>query len=306
MVTDYSCTQCLKKLSCRDSYVKHLRYHNSKQHSKFKCEKCEYAARDSCNLRRHHKQKHSIDDVPRMSVGGMDVDAVGSGRMDNVSDEGHMVDLPKVSAQEVTATRAAVQASYVTKEKHVREKLLDIFQDINVGVEGKNEKDVFEVQDNTLLVRRSVPISPNKDSKVPLSECGMEDVSVVSVGMGNVSDKVYKVGFPEVSAVEVMPLKLQIRPRRIRCMSGTSCRTTPRILRWRWRTGTRRRRWWWCIPLLSRALSGSLLTLTMKMKIRQLMNILQTKTLKILRCDFLLSPAFLRVKPRKNFVCTNS
>ena len=197
MVTAYSCTQCLKKLSCRDSYVKHLRYHNSKQHSKFKCEKCEYAARDSCNLRRHHKQKHSIDDVPRMSVGGMDVDAVGSGRMDNVSDEGHMVDLPKVSAQEVNATRAAVQASYVTKEKHVREKLLDIFQDINVGVEGKNEKDVLEVQDNTLLVRRSVPISPNKDSKVPLSECGMEDVSVVSVGMGNVSDKVYKVGFPK-------------------------------------------------------------------------------------------------------------
>ena len=193
VVTAYSCSQCLKKLSCRDSYVKHLRYHSSKHPPKFKCDKCEYSARDGCNLRRHYKQTHRIDDV-----------LVVSGRMDNASDEVGMVDLPEVLADEVTAVGTAMQASYVTREtlQNVTEKLLNSTKDFKVVVEGRAEEEV--AQDNNLLASRPVPDTPNIDSIVPeMSDDGMDDVSVVSVRMDSVSDESGMVGCSEVSAAKV-------------------------------------------------------------------------------------------------------
>jgi len=75
--------------------------------------------------------------------------------------------LNSLAPDEVIAIGAAVQASYVTKEttQHVKETLLAISKDILVGVEGREEEAVVVVQDSTLPVKRSVPLTPLPDTE---------------------------------------------------------------------------------------------------------------------------------------------
>jgi len=77
--------------------------------------------------------------------------------------------LSSLAPDEVIAIGAAVQASYVTKEttEHVQEKMLAISKDIIALVEGREvDPVVVVVQDSTLPVKRSVPITtlPDEDS----------------------------------------------------------------------------------------------------------------------------------------------
>jgi len=75
--------------------------------------------------------------------------------------------LNSLAPDEVIAIGAAVQASYVTKEttQHVKETLLAISKDILVGVEGREDEAVVVVQDSTLPVKRSVPLTPLPDTE---------------------------------------------------------------------------------------------------------------------------------------------
>jgi len=75
--------------------------------------------------------------------------------------------LNSLAPDEVIAIGAAVQASYVTKEttQHVKETLLAISKDILAGVEGREEEVVVVVQDSTLPVKRSVPLTPLPDTE---------------------------------------------------------------------------------------------------------------------------------------------
>jgi len=101
--------------------------------------------------------------------------------------------LNSLAPDEVTAIGAAVQASFVTKEttQHVREKLLAISQDIKVVVEGRDEEEVVVVQDSTLPVKRSIPITPNKDSEsVTVSICwGSKATVLTSLTLSAISNK---------------------------------------------------------------------------------------------------------------------
>jgi len=101
--------------------------------------------------------------------------------------------LSSLAPDEVTAIGAAVQASYVTKEttQHLREKFLAISQDIKVVVEGREEEEVVVVQDSTLPVKRSIPITPNKDSNtLTVSICwGSKDTVLTSLTLSEITSK---------------------------------------------------------------------------------------------------------------------
>merc|ERR1719297_222288 len=75
--------------------------------------------------------------------------------------------LSSLAPDEVIAIGAAVQASYITKEttQHVKERLLAISNNIMAVVEGREEEVVVVVQDSTLPVKRSVPLTALPDAE---------------------------------------------------------------------------------------------------------------------------------------------
>jgi len=101
--------------------------------------------------------------------------------------------MSSLAPDEVIAIGAAVQASYITKEttKHVNEKLLAISKDIVAVVEGREEDVVVVVQDSTLPVKRSVPLTPLPDTdSITVMICWGERSSVLtSLSLSPISNK---------------------------------------------------------------------------------------------------------------------
>merc|ERR1712034_262235 len=86
-----------------------------------------------------------------------------------------------------------VQASYITKEttQHVKERLLAISNNIMAVVEGREEEVVVVVQDSTLPVKRSVPLTALPDAEsITVTVCWGDKSSVLtSLSLFSLSNK---------------------------------------------------------------------------------------------------------------------
>ena len=56
--SNYTCSKCFHNYTRRKTYMLHLKTHDADFISKFKCERCEYKARDKWLLDRHFRNKH--------------------------------------------------------------------------------------------------------------------------------------------------------------------------------------------------------------------------------------------------------
>merc|ERR1711951_290176 len=101
--------------------------------------------------------------------------------------------LSSLAPDEVIAIGAAVQASYITKEttQHVKERLLAISDNIMAVVEGREEEVVVVVQDSTLPVKRSVPLTALPDAEsITVTVCWGDKSSVLtSLSLSSINNK---------------------------------------------------------------------------------------------------------------------